>query len=131
MTLYEWKITDLGNSRYGYLWIQAHVHDDMCKQFRCRDSEHLPRVIIDVFDLHGNFEHWSRVDGGNRLANFQILEGWNNWYGRVLAYWRGIGCRVIDRKALGYDAPWFPWAEAGFTEEEQNECIRDMTPICG
>lgn len=130
MTLYEWKITDLGSSRYGYLWIELHRHDDPCTQHRCGSSEYLPRVIIDPNNLYGDFEYWSRVDGGNNLANLMIPENRKNWYGRIMAYWHNKGCRVIDRMAPGYDAPRFPWTEAGFTEQEHNECIQEMLQIC-
>ena len=82
MTLYEWKITDLGNRRYGYLWIDLHQHDDLCTQLRCGTSEYLPRVIIDANDHYGDFEYWSNVDGGNNLANLNITEDRKNWYRR-------------------------------------------------
>jgi hypothetical protein len=118
MKIYEWKITDLGNGRYGYLWITLHQHDDQCRKYRCGSSEYLPRVIIDPCDLYGDFEHWSKVDGGNNLANLEIPEDWKNWYGRILGYWHNMGCLVLDRKLPEYDAPWFPWEEAGFTAEE-------------
>jgi hypothetical protein len=130
MTLFEWKITDLGNGRYGYLWIDLHQHDDECRKYRCGSSEYLPRVIIDPNDLYGDFEHWSKVDGGNNLANLEIPEDWKNRYGRILGYWHNMGCLFIDRKVPGYEAPWFPWTEAGFTEQEHNECIQEMLQIC-
>ena len=130
MTLYEWKITRLGDGQYGYIWIELHQHDDLCTKYRCGSSEYLPRVVIDANNLYGDFEYWSRVDGGNNLATLMIPEDWKNWYGRILACWHNKGCPVIDRKATGYDAPWFPWTEAGFSEQEHNECIQEMLQIC-
>jgi hypothetical protein len=46
-----------------------------------------------------------------------------SWHRRILFYWRRLGTPHIDRKAAGYEAPWFPWAEAGFTDEERVNCI--------
>jgi hypothetical protein len=130
MTLYEWKITDLSNGRFGYLWIELHQHDDQCRQRRCGTSQYLPRVIIDANDLYGDFEYWSTVDGGNNLANLHIPEDWKNRYGRILAYWHNKGCPVIDRKSPGYEAPWFPWREAEFTAEERDFCIHNRWFPC-
>jgi hypothetical protein len=44
-------------------------------------------------------------------------------YPLIIAYWHSISSPVIDRKAISYAEPWFPWREAGFTAEEQDECI--------
>lgn len=119
MTIYEWKITDLGNGRYGYLWIFSHRHDDECRKYRCGDPEDLLRVVIDPNDLYGDFNYWSVVDGGNNLANLEIPEDWNNYYDRILTYWNKLGSPVLDRKAAGYEAPWFSWADAGFSDDER------------
>ena len=47
----------------------------------------------------------------------------------MVAYWHNKGWPVIDPKAPRHDLPWFPWTDAGFTEQEHRECIQDMLQI--
>jgi len=49
-----------------------------------------------------------------------------SWYRRILFYWRRLGSPRVDRNAAGYEAPWFPWTGAGFTDDERDGCIKEV-----
>jgi hypothetical protein len=119
MTIYEWKVTDLGNGRYGYIWIAESGRDEFGSIYKVWvDPEDYDSWIGKCDWLEGNMI-------GNIIASMECPEEHSqyqldpSWYRRILFYWRRIGSPRIDRKAAGYEPPWFPWAEAGFTPEER------------
>jgi hypothetical protein len=125
-TLFEWRITYLGNGEYGYIWIAEAGKDEF-------------GTIYNVFVDPDNDDKWigkcDWLEGnmiGNITAEMECPEEFNeyqrdpSWYRRILFYWKRIGSPRIDRKAADYEAPWFPWAEAKFTDEERNGCIKPI-----
>jgi hypothetical protein len=56
------------------------------------------------------------------LGNLEVSED-DPDYNRILFYWKRLGSPIYDPKAPGYDAPYFPWAEAGFTDAEFSSCV--------
>ena len=123
MTLYEWKITDFGDGEYGHIWIAEHGKDEFGTIYRVyADPENYDRWIGNCDWLEGNMV-------GNIMAGMEYPEEFNqyqrdpSWYRRILFYWRRLGSPRLDRKAPSYEAPWFPWLEAGFTGEERDKCI--------
>jgi hypothetical protein len=120
MTVYEWKVTDLGNGEHGFIWIS-------------QDGEDSFGPIYRVFVDPRNDDAWlsKSLDGmdlnmvSNIMAGLECPEESNeyqhdaSWYSRILFFWRRLGCPVLDRKAPGYTAPWFDWVAAGFTDEER------------
>jgi hypothetical protein len=113
MTLFEWKISDLGNGEFGHIWISEPSLVGPYKHMR---------VYVDPNNVDGHFAYWIEHDP-HVLFNCELPEDWEGWYERILGYWRNVGSPVVDRKPPSYEAPWFPWIEAGFTVEERNECI--------
>ena len=112
MTLYEWKITDLGNGEYGYIWITDNGKDEFGNIYIIYvDSYNIDATAGDVFKYEAQ-----------RFFDLEITED-DGWYGRILLLWKRLGSPVINRKEPGYCAPWFPWLEAGFTAKERDECI--------
>jgi hypothetical protein len=125
MTLYEWKITDLGNGQYGYIWIAENGKDEFGTIYKVWvDPENNDRWIGNCDWLEGNMV-------SNIIASMECPEEHNqyqldpSWYRRILFYWRRLGSPHIDRKAPGYEAPWFPWQAAGFTAEERDSIIAE------
>ncbi len=123
MTLFEWRITDLGNGEYGFIWIAAVGKDDFGSVYKVFvDPENNDRWIGKCDWLEGNMV-------SNIIDSMECPEEHNQYqsdpsrYRRILFYWRRLGSPRIDRKAAGYEAPWFPWADAGFADEERDECI--------
>ena len=121
MTIYEWRITDCGNGEFGYIWIAEAGKDEF-------------GTIYKVWVDPDNCDAWvGKVpptnSTGNIIAGMECPEEFNqyqhdpSWYKRILFYWRKLGCPRIDQKAPGYDAPWFPWTEAGFTDAEVSSCV--------
>jgi hypothetical protein len=125
-TVYEWRITDKGNGEYGHIWIAEVGKDDFGPVYMVyADPENYDRWIGNCDWLEGNMIR-------NIMGEMECPEEFNeyqrhpSWYRRVLFYWRRIGSPHIDRKAAGFEAPWFPWAEAGFTDEERDACIKPI-----
>jgi hypothetical protein len=129
MTLFEWKITDLGDGEYGYIWISVDGKDTFGNIYR---------VFIDPYDRQAILG-CTYIDGNMRSNIADAMEAheepcceWHHpatYYGRILHYWRSLGCPRIDRKAPGYDAPWFPWLQAGFTDEERDNIIAEPSEV--
>lgn len=122
MTVFEWKITDLGNEEHGYIWIAS----DTFTGFDGTEVEDY-RVYIDPTNLDGHTKEILSDDFlfdafKNELFGLEISEDDPN-YGRILRYWNRLGKARIDRNSPGYEVPRFPWLEAGFTTEERDECI--------
>jgi hypothetical protein len=92
----NWKITDKG-----FLFIRE-------------VEQNRYSVVIDPGGLYEDFAYWSKVDGGNNLANLEIPTDWNNWHARIIAYWRSLGSPTYN----GNDNKWFDWIAAGFTPAE-------------
>jgi hypothetical protein len=112
MTLYQWKITDLGNGQYGHIWITENGKDEFGKLYKIYvDPYNIDAIADDVFKYEAQ-----------KFFDLEITED-DAWYGRILLLWKRLGSPVINRKAPGYDAPWFPWEAAGFTDEERDNLI--------
>jgi hypothetical protein len=123
MTLYEWKITDKGNGEHGYIWIAEVGKDDFGAIYKVFvDPENNDRWIGKCDWLEGNMIS-NIMDGIECPEEFNQYQFDPSWYRRILFYWRRLGSPHIDRKAAGYETPWFPWLEAGFTTEERDGCI--------
>ena len=123
MTLYEWKITDLGNNQYGYIWIAENGKDEFGPVYRVyADPENYDRWIGKCDWLEGSMVS-NIIDSMECPEEHNQYQSDPSWYRRILFYWRRLGSPRIDRKAAGYEAPWFPWADAGFADEERDECI--------
>jgi hypothetical protein len=123
MTLYEWKITDLGDGQCGCIWIAEAGKDEFGSVYKVfLDPENYDRWI-------GKCDWLGCNTKSNIIAGMECPEECNenqldpSWYRRILFYWRRLASPHIDRKAAGYEPPWFPWAEAGFTDEERDGCI--------
>jgi len=130
MTLFEWRITDLGKGEYGYIWIAEAGKDDF-------------GPIVRVYADPQNYNEWiGRCDWlegniiGNIIAGMECPEEFNQYqhpptvYNRILFYWRHrLGAPTIDQKANGYQAPWFPWREARFSRAEATEICGGRTPV--
>jgi hypothetical protein len=131
MTLFEWKITDCGNGEYGYIWIANSGKDEFGA---------IHRVYVDP----DNDDAWLSkstvgIDGnqvGNVVDSIEAHEEpcceWQypaSWYGRILLLWKRLGSPRIDRMSPGYEAPWFPWLEAGFTNEERDNLIAKTSNV--
>ena len=125
MALFEWKITDCGSGEFGYIWIAEDGMDDFGPLYR---------VYIDPTNenqwLSKSTEGMDLNHVSNVIDSIEAREEpWSEWqypgtyHRRILFYWRKIGSPVADHKAPGYEAPWFPWREAGFTAEERDECM--------
>jgi hypothetical protein len=112
VTIFEWKITDLGDGEFGYIWIAAPSRS------ATNDRE---RIFIDPCNVDGDTDYWLDHDP-HVLFNCEFVKG-EKCYELILAYWHSIGSPVADRTSADYEAPWFPWLEAGFTAEECDECI--------
>jgi hypothetical protein len=112
MTLYEWRITELGDGEYGYIWIAEPP------QYATNDRK---RIFIDPFNVDGDTDYCLEQDP-HVLFNCEFVKG-EKCYVLILSYWHSIGSRVADRTSADYEAPWFPWLEAGFTVEECDECV--------
>lgn len=124
MTVFEWKITDLGNEEHGYIWIAS----DNFTGFDGTVVEDY-RVYIDPTNLDGHAKEILSCDlmfdaFKNELYGLELPED-DPAYGRILWFWKRQGKPRIDRKAPGYGAPWFPWLEAGFTAEERDSIIAE------
>ena len=123
MTLYEWKITDKNNGEFGHIWIVKDGEDEFGPVYRVyADPENNDRWI-------GNCDWLEPSVASNMMSGMECPEEFNeyqrdpSWYRRILFYWRRLGSPRIDRKAPNYEAPLFPWLEAGFTAEERDLCI--------
>ena len=123
-TVYEWRITDKGNGEYGYIWIAEDGKDDFGAFYKVIvDPENHDRWI-------GNCDWFEGSMVSNIMTGMECPEEFSqyqrdlSWYRRILFYWRRLGSPRIDRKSAGYEAPWFPWAEAGFTDDERDGCIK-------
>lgn len=112
MTLYEWKISDLGNGQYGYIWVAENGKDEV---------GNLYKIYVDPYNIDATADDVFKYEA-QKFFNLEITED-DAWYRRVLLLWKRLGSPVINRKAPGYEAAWFPWREAGFTDEERDECI--------
>jgi hypothetical protein len=125
-TLFEWRITDKGNGEYWYIWVEENGKDEFGPVYRVyADPENNDSWIGNCDWLEGNMV-------GNIMTGMECPEEFSenqrdpSWYHRILFYWKRIGSPHIDRKAAGYEAPWFPWAEAGFTDQERDNCIKPV-----
>jgi hypothetical protein len=125
MTLYEWKITDIGDGEYGYIWIAEDGKDEFGTIYKVLvDPENYDRWIGKCDWLEGNMV-------SNIISSMECPEEHNqyqldpSWYRRILFHWRRLGSPRIDRKVAGYQAPWFPWEDAGFTDEERDSIIAE------
>jgi len=112
MTIFEWRITSLGNGEAGYIWISQPSRDV---------ANDRKRVYLDARNVDGRSDYWSEHDP-HVLFNCELSED-DDHYEYIISYWERLGSPVADRRSADYEAPWFPWAEAGFTAEERDECI--------
>jgi hypothetical protein len=62
----------------------------------------------------------------NELYGLEVTEEDPN-YGRILWYWKRWGKPRLNHNAPDYQAPSFPWLEAGFTAEERDSIIAEPT----
>lgn len=113
MTVFEWKITDLGNGEYGFIWIAEVGKDDFGTIYRVWvDSENYDKCIGKCDWLEGNMV-------GDIIASMECPEEHNqdqrdpSWCRRIVWYWRRLGSPRIDRKAAGYEAPLVPLGRCG------------------
>jgi hypothetical protein len=114
MTIFEWKITDLGNGEFGYIWIASDGKDEF---------GNLYKIYVDPYNIDATADVAFKYEA-QKFFNLEITED-DAWYRRVLLLWKRLGSPRIDRKAPGYDAPWFPWLEAGFTADERDSIIAE------
>jgi len=110
MTIYEWKITNLGDRQYGYIWIAENGTDEFGTVYK---------IYVDPDNLDAWVGKASADNSASNVIASMEAEEDSNRYRRIVFYWRKLGSPVIDRKAPGYEAPWFPWLEDGFVEEPQ------------
>jgi hypothetical protein len=104
---YEWRIAEHlsngGHTYYGYMWVCIDEDNNLCV----------------MLDPDGAERDLSRED-------MEVPQG-SLIYKRILAYWRKIGSPVLDPQkveswaASDYEAPWFPWEDAGFSLKEHTE----------
>ena len=114
MTLYQWKITDLGNGQYGYIWITENGKDESGKLYK---------IYVDPYNIDATADDVFKYEA-QKFFDLEVTED-DTWYGRILLLWKRLGSPRIDRKEPGYCAPWFPWLEAGFTAEERDNLIAE------
>jgi hypothetical protein len=112
MTVYEWKITDLGNERHGYIWISEDVKDHFGSHYRIYlDPYDIDATVDDVFE-----------DEPSKFFNLEITEE-DALYHHILHLWKRLGSPVLNRKVAGYSAPWLSWSDAGVTAEERDRYL--------
>lgn len=126
-TVYEWRITDKGNGEYGYVWIAEAGKDDFGPVYKIFvDPENNDKWIGRCDWLEGSMIS-NIIAGMECPEEFSEYQRNPSWYRRILFYWRRLGSPRIERKATGYEAPWFPWAKAGFTNDERDGCIASVS----
>ena len=114
MTLYQWKITDLGNGQYGYIWITENGKDESGKLYK---------IYVDPYNIDATADDVFKYEA-QKFFDLEITED-DARYGCILLLWERLGSPVINPKAPGYDAPWFPWLDAGFSDEERDNLIAE------
>jgi hypothetical protein len=118
-TVYEWKISDLDNGQHGYIWITEDGKDEFGPFY----SVFIDPANHDAIGAWiGEYRGCNKADLWNMLGNLEVSED-DPDYSRIMFYWRKLGSPVYDPKVPGYDAPWFPWADAGFSEAEASSCV--------
>lgn len=104
-TLMEWKITDAGYMRILDLG--------------------QPMVYFDPYGV----DRWDEMK--NNTKYFRVYASLELEYGcafanRVIDYWLAQKLPRLDRSVPAYEAPWFPWLAAGFSEEEREAVLEDV-----
>jgi hypothetical protein len=111
-TVFEWKITDLSNGQHGYIWISESGKDEFGAVYRIYID---PCNHDSIGTWIGDYRGCNKGDLWNILGNLEVSED-DPDYSHIMFYWRKLGSPVCDPKAPGYEAPYFPWADAGITE---------------
>jgi hypothetical protein len=111
-TVFEWKITDLPDGQHGYIWISEDGKDTFGPLYRVYVD---PANHDAIGAWIGEYRGCNKGDLWNILGNIEVSED-DPDYRRILFYWRKLGSPVCDPEAPGYEAPYFPWADAGVTE---------------
>ncbi len=98
MTVYEWKITDLDDGQFGYIWIKRDK-DEFGTFYRIYvDLKNLAAWVLKALpdDAMTDDDSWMEV--GEDCG----------FYRKIIFLWRSKRSPVINQQIAGYEAPSFP-----------------------
>src|SRR5690348_17156637 len=115
MTVYEWRVTDLGDRGFGYIWISRRESAELADAYEYRiyvDPINLDGMVDVIFSNKYAYDALAHALFNTELPDCSVE------FQRILKYWQSRGSPVLNRETPGYQAPWFPWPQAGFSEQE-------------